>query len=145
MSDVFSEEKRAEVMRLIKSKNSKAELIVFKYLRSQGVYFQKHYKRAPGKPDIALPRKKRAVFIDGDFWHGRNYKLRLKGRPEGDPWIRKIINNIERDKKQNHILIGQGWAILRIWESDINRKRTRDNVLNRILHFLTAQTENPQN
>lgn len=69
MTDVFDPEKRREVMKLVKSKNSKAELIVFRYLRKQGIYFQKHYKKASGRPDIALPRKKKAVFIDGDFYN----------------------------------------------------------------------------
>lgn len=71
MADVFSKAKRSEVMSKIRGKNTKAELVVFRYLRKEGVYFQKHYKRALGSPDIALPLKKRAVFIDGDFWHGK--------------------------------------------------------------------------
>lgn len=121
----------------IRSKNSKAELTVFKYLRSNRVYFQKHYKRAPGTPDIALPRKKRAVFIDGDFWHGRNYEKMLeKSNGMNDYWDNKILINIERDKKQDAELLRRGWRILRVWESDINRKRTRESVLSSIASFL---------
>lgn len=137
MTDVFKPEKRREVMRLIRSKNSKAELLVFSYLRKNRVYFQKHYKKAPGKPDVALPRKKLAVFIDGDFWHGRNYEIRLRGRDKDDPWVKKILRNIERDKIQFESLSKQGWKVLRVWESDINRKRTRDENLELIKRFLS--------
>ena len=136
MSDVFDPQKRKEVMRLIRSKNSKAELLVFSYLRRNEIYFQKHYSKALGKPDIALPRKKIAVFIDGDFWHGRNYKHRLKGRGKNDPWVKKIERNIERDKFQNERLASYDWKILRVWESDINRKGTRDETLLKINDFL---------
>ena len=70
MADVFSKKKRSEIMSKIRSEETQIEQIVYRYLRKQGVYFQKHYKKAPGSPDIALPKKKIAVFIDGDFWHG---------------------------------------------------------------------------
>lgn len=136
MTDVFDPEKRREVMKLVKSKNSKAELIVFRYLRKQGIYFQKHYKKASGRPDIALPRKKKAVFIDGDFWHGRDIERRLRGRGVDDYWVKKIKRNAERDEEQRQVLEDEGWQVLRIWESDINRKRTQDESLNRIKNFL---------
>jgi DNA mismatch endonuclease (patch repair protein) len=136
MADVFDPETRKRVMSSIRSKNSKAELLVFRHLRHEGIHFQKHYKKAPGTPDIALPRKKKAVFIDGDFWHGRNYEHRLKGRDNNDPWVKKILRNIERDRIQNDQLAEAGWKILRIWESDIKRKRTREEVLQSIKQFL---------
>jgi len=136
MADVFDPDTRKRVMASIRSKNSKAELIVFQYLRKHGLYFQKHYKRAPGKPDIALPRKKKAVFIDGDFWHGRNYEHRLKGRAPDDPWVQKIVRNVERDNLQNKVVTEVGWNILRVWESDLLRKGTRDATLDKIRKFL---------
>lgn len=138
MSDVFSSEKRHEVMSLIKSKNSKAELIVFRYLRSQRVYHQKHYKRIIGTPDIALPRKKKAVFVDGDFWHGRGIEQLISKRGEHDFWTLKILRNIERDKITHKALVDLGWEILNVWESDINRKRTREMALISIKEFLTT-------
>ena len=138
MSDVFSSEKRHEVMSLIKSKNSKAELIVFRYLRNQGVYHQKHYKRVIGTPDIALPRKKKAVFVDGDFWHGRGIEKLMTKRGVDDFWTLKILRNIERDKITHEALLDLGWEILNVWESDLNRKRTRETTLTTIKEFLTT-------
>ena len=122
----------------IRSKNGKAERLTFSYLRRNRIYFQKHYARAPGKPDVALPRKKKAVFIDGDFWHGRNYMHRLKGRSPEDPWIVKIERNIARDMQQSGALKKSGWSVLRIWESDVNRKRTQQQSLEKIKKFLTS-------
>ena len=137
MADVFSKEKRSEVMRLIRGKNTKAEIITFRYLRKEGIYFQKHYKRALGCPDIALPRKKLAVFIDGDFWHGKTFD-RVKERGPDDFWTKKIQRNMERDKEQMAALEANGWKVLRIWEMDILRKRTNEDTLCRIAKFLTT-------
>lgn len=137
MPDMFSPEKRSEIMSRIRSKNTRAEIIVFRYLRKHKIYFQKHYTRVAGKPDVALPRRKKAVFIDGDFWHGRDYGRIVASRPEGDYWPAKIAYNIERDVRNRTELSEKGWKVLAVWESDIKRKRTRDNTLERIVKFLT--------
>src|SRR5690348_2503115 len=109
MGDMYSKDKRSQIMSLIRSKNTIAERLVFSYLRSRKIYFQKHYKRAAGSPDVALPRKKRAVFIDGDFWHGREIDRLLATREPDDFWITKIKSNMERDKRQRDALIESGW------------------------------------
>lgn len=133
--DIFSVEKRSEVMSRIRSKNTKAEVVVFRYLRKQGIYFQRHYKRVPGSPDIALPRKKKAVFIDGDFWHGRKYHATISRLPEGY-WREKIERNVKRDRSSRRKLKKDGWQIIRAWESDINRKKTQLHQLEKIASFL---------
>jgi DNA mismatch endonuclease (patch repair protein) len=132
--DIFSPQKRSEIMSLVRSKNSKAECLVFSYLRKEKIYFQKHYKRAAGNPDIALPRKQKAVFIDGDYWHGRYPEKVTKNKF----WLNKIAANITRDQLVNSELDAAGWGVLRIWESDINRKRTREEALEKIKYFLTS-------
>jgi len=105
-------------MSRIRSKNTKVESIVFRGLRKQGVYFQRHYKRATGNPDIAKPREKKAIFLDGDFWHGYQFS-KLKKRLPKKYWLRKIENNIKRDKRNRAKLRKEGWRILRIWEHEI--------------------------
>lgn len=136
MSDVFDKNKRSEIMASIRSKNTKAEILTFQYLRKNGIYFQKHYSNAPGRPDIALPRKKRACFIDGDFWHGRSLAEVIRRRGECDYWSLKISRNMERDKSQRLELESNDWAVLSVWESDIMRKRTREQTLMEIKNFL---------
>lgn len=144
MADVFSQEKRSEIMRAIRSKNTKAEVLAFRYLKKNGVYFQKHYSKVPGKPDIALPRKKIAVFIDGDFWHGKTFNQFAAKRedPDQDYWVQKIRTNIERDLKQNKELEIMGWKYIRVWEKDIMRKSTRDQSLKDIELFLKSNQSN---
>ena len=131
--DVFSKGKRSEVMSKIRSKNTKAELLVFRELRRHKVYFQKHYKRVSGSPDIALPRKKKAVFIDGDFWHGYEFP-KLKKRLGAGYWLSKIKANMERDKINAEELKKNGWEVLRVWEHDINSNFNE--TIGRIASFL---------
>ncbi len=125
-------------MSKIRSKNTGLEKVVFRYLRCQKIYFQTHYKRAPGSPDIALPRKKKAVLIDSDFWHGWKFeetRKRLKKTKNSTFWINKIENNIKRDKKNRAALRKQGWKILRVWEHQL--KQRPDATLEKIHEFLT--------
>lgn len=135
MADLFTPQRRSEIMSHIRSKNTSIEKTVFSYLARQGVYFQKHYSRILGKPDIALPRKKIAVFIDGDFWHGRDYK-KTKNRLPNEFWRTKIENNFIRDKKNRKALKENGWKILRVWESEIEKKKEK--TLDKIFKFLTV-------
>jgi DNA mismatch endonuclease, patch repair protein len=116
--DKVSKEKRSEIMSRIHSKGTKVEDIVFKELRKRKVYFQKHYKKAAGNPDIALPRKKKAVFIDGDFWHGYQIEKLRKRLPEGY-WQKKIERNVVRDKKTRKALREKGWEVLSVWEHEV--------------------------
>jgi len=138
MADIFDAAKRSEVMSSIRSKNTKVELLVFRHLRTEGVYFQKHYRTKFGvRVDIALPRKKKAVFIDGDFWHGRTIDKVMARRGANDFWTKKLQRNKERDKEQAQLLAANGWTFLRAWESEIVRKATQASALKRIKRFLT--------
>jgi DNA mismatch endonuclease (patch repair protein) len=107
-------------------------------LRKKGVYFQKHYKKIIGAPDIALPRKKKAVFVDGDFWHGKNF-AKLKRRLPKKYWLSKIEGNIKRDKKNRTKLRREGWSVLRVWESKIDRDPQKS--INLIKSFLKNKVE----
>lgn len=118
----------------IKSENTKAEVLVFRELRRRGIYFQKHYKKAAGSPDIALPRKKIAVFIDGDFWHGYRFNS-YKGRLPKDYWLGKIESNIRRDTHNKNMLRKAGWKVLRIWEHELKKKNI-EIAINKIVSFL---------
>jgi len=135
MSDIFDRDKRRAIMSAVKSQNSVAEKIVFKYLQSRHIYFQKHYSKIIGKPDITIPSKKKAIFIDGDYWHGRF--------PEKVTntffWKNKISNNVARDKLVNKTLAGDGWQVLRVWGSDITRKNTQTKVMSQIEEFLISR------
>lgn len=118
----------SQIMSKIKSKNTKPELLLRMYLRRLGYHFQTNYRKLPGSPDIAFVRKRVVVFVDGDFWHGNNWRLRgLRSRAKEfskskrEYWLRKIRTNIQRDKRNNAQLKKLGYAPLRFWESEIRR------------------------
>ena len=133
MTDIFSKEKRSEIMSLIKPRNTKPELKIFRELRRRNIYFQKHYDRIKGRPDIALPRKKIAIFIDGDFWHGYRF-ARYKARLPKKYWQGKIEGNIKRDKRNRSKLRREGWRCLRVWEHEI--KKDFDRTVQKVVNFL---------
>lgn len=133
MPDKFSKEIRSKIMSKIRSENTKVENLIFRELRKRKIYFQKHYKRVVGNPDVALPRKKKAIFIDGDFWHGNNFK-KLKERLPKNYWQKKIEKNIKRDLVNTIKLKKQGWKVLRIWESDIYKNKEK--IIEKIIDFL---------
>jgi DNA mismatch endonuclease, patch repair protein len=138
MPDKFSAEVRSRIMAAIKSKNTKLELIVFRELVRRKVYFQRHHRKTAGSPDICLPKRKIAVFIDGDFWHGYRYSRKSTKLPS-KYWIAKIENNIARDKRNFRKLRRSGWKVMRVWEHQLNRDFI--NQLDRIEKFLKATVE----
>lgn len=136
MVDPLSPEERSKHMAKIKGKNTSGERAVFSFLNKEHVYFQKHYKRAPGTPDIALPRKKKAIFVDSEFWHGKTYEKLTASREADNYWVIKIANNMKRDKRQRDQLIKDGWRILVVWEKDLIRKSTSLKTLKGVKEFL---------
>ena len=139
MADIFSKRKRSEIMSRIRSKDTKIEKLVFSRLRADKIYFQRHYKKAPGNPDIALPKKKKAIFVDGDFWHG--YKFRTFKNRLPQFWMDKIENNIKRDVKNRSKLRRSGWKVSRIWEHEL--ERDFDKAMRKIILFLTLPPKIP--
>jgi DNA mismatch endonuclease (patch repair protein) len=137
MADVFTEKKRSEIMSKIRSKNTKLETsfckLISKTLYQKGLRYRKHYKKLVGNPDIVFVNRKLAVFIDGDFWHGYNFK-KIKNRLPKKYWRQKIQNNIKRDKKINRELKNKGWTVVRIWEHEI--KKFPAKALNKVIHAL---------
>lgn len=105
-------------MSRIRSKNTGIEKTIFSLLNKNRVYCQKHYKKIVGKPDIAFPRLKVAVFIDSEYWHGWQYP-RWKHRLPKKYWQDKIENNRKRDKKNHAKLRRDGWKVIRIWGHQI--------------------------
>lgn len=126
-------------MASIRSKNTKPELIAFAELKARGITFRQHYDRVVGKPDIAKPRKKLAVFIDGDFWHGRELSRVIAKYGQESSWTTKLERNIARDLEQVCALEAAGWLVVRVWESDIKRIRTRTDTMDMVATFLRSR------
>ena len=120
MPDKFDKKTRSAIMSRIRSKNTSLEVNFRKLLWKNGMGHYRIHHNLPGKPDIAYVSKKIAIFLDGDFWHGYNWK-KLGKVPPKKYWQEKIQKNIDRAKKYNRQLRKEGWTVLRFWEHDIKK------------------------
>ena len=137
MADVFSIEKRSEVMALIRAKNTKPELAVRSALHRLGYRFRLHDRRLPGRPDIVLPKYRLIIEVRGCFWHGHRC---LKGRvPEGNRayWSRKITGNKLRDRRNARRLRSMGWKVKTIRECEV-RRHSREELAARLVRLFAA-------
>lgn len=134
--DVHDKLTRSYNMSQIKSRNTKPEEIVRKYLFAHGFRYRKNDKRLPGTLDIVLPKYKTVIFVNGCFWHGHN-KCRdfVVPKTNTEFWINKINNNIERDTKNFKNLKMLGWNIIIIWECEL-KKDIRNDTLASVLKSL---------
>jgi len=121
--DVLTKEQRRKNMQHIRSKNTKAEVMLRRALWRRGIRYRKNYKELPGTPDIAITKYRIAVFVDGDFWHARGHEDNPgeQIQTNGSFWTKKLKRNIERDKDVNQALLELGWLVLRYWDSDVNK------------------------
>lgn len=111
---------RSNTMRKIKSKNTKPELILRRYLWGHGIRYRLKNTDIMGKPDITIRGKKVAIFVDGEFWHGYNWKEKKdKIKSNRAYWIPKIERNIQRDIITSESLLNNGWKVIRLWANQI--------------------------
>ena len=105
-------------------RGSTCELKLGSSLRKLGLRFRTNVSSLPGCPDLVFDGVLLVVFVDGDFWHGRDWPAlhaRLEKRANPGYWIPKIARNIERDAEQTAALENAGWRVLRFWETDVLR------------------------
>ena len=115
--DIVTPEKRSWIMSRIRSRGTGIELRMRDILEGIGVRFEMHPRMA-GNPDFANHELRIAVFCDGDFWHGYDYR---RGRmPAQEHWKEKIQRNMKRDRHVAGRLRREGWSVLRFWEHDID-------------------------
>lgn len=120
--DKLTKEQRIKNMRANKSSGTKSELLLAKTLFARGHRYIKNNKTVFGKPDLTFKKIKLAIFVDGEFWHGKNWYERKKDHKTNvEFWRKKIERNIERDKEVNKELTKQGWTILRFWGKEIEK------------------------
>lgn len=107
-------------MRRVKSKDTAPEVALRRACHAAGLRYRKHRKDLPGTPDFAFARARVAVFVDGDFWHGRLWFDGGKApNSNRDLWVAKFERNRERDRRVDAELLAIGWLPLRVWESDV--------------------------
>jgi DNA mismatch endonuclease (patch repair protein) len=120
MADVHDKATRSYNMSQIRSRNTKPEMLVRKFLHAQGFRFKLHDKKLPGKPDIVLPKYKTVIFIHGCFWHGhKDCRYFVVPKTRTDWWLNKINSNIVNDTKAVKALRKDGWRIINLWECNL--------------------------
>lgn len=121
MTDTRTPEQRRRIMRAVKRRDTSPELELRRALYAAGVRgWRCDYKRAAGRPDLAWPRRKLAVFVDGAFWHG--HPSRHKPGRSGKYWDDKIAANVARDRRVDDQLLADGWRVLRFWDFEVKKE-----------------------
>lgn len=120
MADKLTREQRSALMGRVRQRDTAPELALRSALHRRGLRFRKNVKGLPGSPDVVFTRAKVAVFVDGDFWHGRDFdRWKDKLQPF---WRAKIERNIERDIQNKIDLEALGWRVVRMWEKDVKKR-----------------------
>jgi DNA mismatch endonuclease (patch repair protein) len=120
MPDVFTKEKRSQVMGAIRARSNKdTELKLAAILRSARITGWRRHQRLPGRPDFAFARKRLALFVDGCFWHGCPKHGRQPGT-NTSYWAEKLARNKARDRSVSRSLRQTGWTVIRIWEHHLS-------------------------
>lgn len=135
MSDVFTQEKRSDVMSRIRgSGNKKTELALMKLLRRYHVTGWRRGQSVFGKPDFVFYDKRVAIFVDGCFWHCCPKHCKIPRNNQAF-WEKKFASNMARDLLVNRTLRKLGWRVIRIWEHDLIRDDVCIQRIMSALHF----------
>ena len=135
MTDIFTKEKRSDIMSRIKNKNTTPEVVIRKLIYSLGYRYCLHQKDLPGTPDIVFIKKKKAIFIHGCFWHGHCCKRGSLPELNKEQWRAKILKNVERDHQSFEALINMGWEYIVIWQCEI-KKHKMNEIKVRLVKFI---------
>ena len=124
MSDHLTIEQRHKNMAAVKSKDTKPEMVVRKYLWSRGFRYRVNNPRLPGHPDIVLRKYRTCIFVNGCFWHGHEgCKYFRMPKTNTEFWERKISRNKERDREEQKKLARMGWHCITVWECELKGER----------------------
>jgi DNA mismatch endonuclease (patch repair protein) len=119
MSDVFTRQKRSEVMSHIRGTNNKGtELLLIRILRRAGISGWRRNQSIFGKPDFLFRKDKVALFVDGCFWHSCRKHSNIPTNNRAF-WTKKLEANKARDRRVTRVLKRDGWKVVRIWEHDL--------------------------
>ena len=133
MADVHTPAQRSYNMSRVKSKDTKPELTVRKFLHGHGFRYRLHDKTLPGTPDLVLPKYKTVIFVHGCFFHGHdNCRYFVVPKTRTDWWLNKINTNKRHDAENESKLVSQGWEIITIFECEL-RPKVREGRLQNLL------------
>lgn len=121
--DIWSKQKRSQVMSKIRGKNTKPEMLLRSRIFRDGFRYRIHVNNLPGKPDIVLPKYKTVIFVHGCFWHYHRECKEGRIPPTNTVfWHSKLQRNVERDDLNNEALKKMGWNVIIVWECEIEKQ-----------------------
>ena len=127
-------------MSKVQLKGGKAETVLAKLLWSLGFRYRKNYKKLPGSPDIAILKYQIAIFVDGEFWHGKEWKTRkARLRHNREYWIEKIEEDVARDDRVDGELQNLGWIPIHFWEKDV--LKTPDKCVSEVIELIIQEED----
>lgn len=139
MTDVFTPEKRSQIMRSVKGKGTKPEMAVRQAIRALGYRYKLHVKSLPGVPDMVFPSLRKVVFVHGCFWHRHRCKEgRSMPASRIKYWHSKFEHNKQRDKNNRRRLRRLGWRVFTVWECQTLRSQLTK-LRSRLSVFLTSK------
>ncbi|MFV9475526.1 very short patch repair endonuclease [Advenella sp. RU8] len=128
--DIVDAKTRSKMMSHIRSKDTKPEMVVRKYLHHNGFRFRLHSSKLQGHPDLVLPKYKICIFIHGCYWHRHeNCKYASTPQTRKEFWLQKFKNNIQRDIDVRETLISDGWRVIVIWECALKPKKAPETLI----------------
>ena len=129
MSDVLTPTQRHRCMSHIRSKATKPEMVVRRWLWAHGYRYRLNVKSVPGKPDIVMRKYRTAIFVNGCFWHGHEgCKQFVLPKTNTEFWQSKIENNRERDQRNYDLLLQNGWQVIVLWQCKLTRKKIENTM-----------------
>ena len=137
MTDNVTQQKRAKIMRAVKSSDSKIEVKFRKFLWNKGFRYRKNCSNYHGKPDLVLKSYKTVIFVDSCFWHGCKLHYR-KPASNSEYWSKKYKRNIERDLNVNGYYRKQSWNVFRVWEHDLKNDEQIKKIIGKIKNKLDS-------
>ncbi len=118
--DSLDRDARSERMSRIRGKDSHPEMVVRRILHRLGFRYRLHARNLPGRPDVVFTRKKKAIFVNGCFWHRHDCHLGRLPKSRLDFWLPKLEKNRQRDGANRLALDKLGWRSLTVWECELN-------------------------
>ena len=136
MVDIVNAETRSRMMRNIRGKDTKPELLLRRALHARGFRYRLHQKGLPDRPDLLFPKYRAAVFVHGCFWHRRlGCPKATTPATREDFWQNKFYENTARDRRNIEQLLSVGWRVLVVWECKLSRHAIAQTV-QRVSDFL---------
>lgn len=132
--DIFSQEKRSQVMSHVRNRDTRPEKIIRSILHKSGFRFRIQRKDLPGKPDIVLPKYKTIIFVHGCFWHQHEWcKKALPPKSNVSFWLEKFRKNKERDRKVIRTLQESGWKVIVVWQCEIPKIKNNPEIIKKLI------------